>query len=506
MQGKLQDTSVGSLTPLNRIRVDTALSRFPIHRLAKRGDIHISFKTISETGEIDVLWDVSHNSRHGQPGPTAYKLDTLVINRRIDESPRPLPEVIKLGSLNAIIKELGNVSAGDNTKSVKAALHQNASTYITAKIRYKTKSGGEKWAEIGYTRYSVVFTGEVLPNGETADSVYIVLNASYRELLNQSEVRPLDYHYLLELPPGPQRLYELLSSKMYGALANRRPSARLVYSEYCLHAPQTRYFDRSTMQKQMYKVHLPHIKPEADGHGQINNYIQNVEYRPTKDRDGKQDWEILYTPGPRAYREYEAFARKTVTGEVRSTPLLSKPAQQALDLGVDSSPIAIMARLGISPAKAKSLLAKVDPGQDVMDQLEYVEYCVNYAQAGKIRNPAGFCINFIEDHTPVPADFITTRKRRAHAQELAVKESELLRMTELHAAYDEYADREVVRYIADLSLDEYERRIVAEIQEYKGRFKQMTTAQLRANAENALRVKLKHTVPPLKFEEFCRQQ
>jgi hypothetical protein len=149
---------------------------------------------------------VSYNSDFGQPGPLAYKVDTLVVNRRIDEAGRPLPEVLKLGSLTSICHDLGISDAGPNILDLKRAFYQNASAFITAKIRYKTKSGRERWGEIGYTRYSVIFTGEALPDGRAADGVYLLLNPSFRDLLNHVEVRPLDYDYLVALSPGAQRL------------------------------------------------------------------------------------------------------------------------------------------------------------------------------------------------------------------------------------------------------------------------------------------------------------
>jgi hypothetical protein len=280
------------LASINRIRVETALSRFPIHRIAKKGTVSIDLQRISNTGEADFRWEVTYNTKHGQPGPLAYKVDTLVVNRRIDEARRPIPEVIRLGSLSSICEELGLADSGGNIADVKRALHQNASAYITAKLRYKLKSGRERWGEIGYTRYSVIFTGEMLPNGQPADAVYILPNPSYRDLLNQVEVRPLDYDYLVELAPGPQRLYELLSFPMYGAMANGRSHAKLVYSEYCLYAPQTRYCIFDQVKKQMYKIHVPHRQ---------SGYIARTEYRQITDRQGNPDWEMLYMPGPRPF-------------------------------------------------------------------------------------------------------------------------------------------------------------------------------------------------------------
>ncbi len=50
------------LTAINRIRVETTLSRFPIHRLSKSGTAVIDLFP-------DVQWRVSHNTQYGQPGP-----------------------------------------------------------------------------------------------------------------------------------------------------------------------------------------------------------------------------------------------------------------------------------------------------------------------------------------------------------------------------------------------------------------------------------------------------
>src|SRR5262245_12127914 len=117
------------LSPLNAIRVETALSRYPAHRLAKKGGITIEIKEESRGGEVLLRWEVSHNSKYGQPGPLAYKIDTLIINRRIEEASRPIPKIIKLGSLREIIGGLG--SANHATEKVKKALRQNAGALIT---------------------------------------------------------------------------------------------------------------------------------------------------------------------------------------------------------------------------------------------------------------------------------------------------------------------------------------------------------------------------------------
>src|ERR1700742_1040362 len=96
----------GDLYPLNPIRVETAFSRYPVHRLAKRGNVRIEIEEHDETGDLRASGDVSYNSRFGQPGQLAYKIDTIIINRKIDEAGRPIPKVLKLGSLRDICREL----------------------------------------------------------------------------------------------------------------------------------------------------------------------------------------------------------------------------------------------------------------------------------------------------------------------------------------------------------------------------------------------------------------
>ncbi len=247
------------LIPQEIIRTETALSRFPIHRLSKQGEISIDIKVKDSKGELKTKWEVTHNSKYGQPTALAYKLDTLIINRRIEEAGKPIPKLIRLGSLSEICRELVKVDSGTNKNHIKKSLLQNASSFITAKFTYKTTEGTERNIEIGDTRYGIIFTGEKLPNGDKADATYIQLHDLYREILNSATTRPLDYEYLRELSPIAQRFYELLSYQMFGALKHRR-AAKMLYSEFCTYAPQTRFFDLEQVRPQMYRLHKPHLK------------------------------------------------------------------------------------------------------------------------------------------------------------------------------------------------------------------------------------------------------
>jgi hypothetical protein len=312
-----QEPESVELAPLNTIRTETVLSRFPIHRLAKRGEISIEIKETLPTGEVKTKWEVDYPKKLGQPGPCAFKVDTLIVNRRIDEAGRPVPKVVKLGSLHDICRELG-LSEGKSKNDVKRALRQNAGAFITARRSYRGVDGTEFTAEISDTRYGVIFTGEKFPDGRRADAVYILLHDSYRDVLNSAPTRPLDYDYLKELTPGAQRFYELLSYQIFAAIRNDRPRAKLLYSYYCTHAPQTRYDVYERVKKQMYKLHAPH---------KHSGYISAVEFRETTDGEGRPDWEMLYTPGRKARAEFRSSAKR-VARTIDVTPVRSLRQEQ----------------------------------------------------------------------------------------------------------------------------------------------------------------------------------
>ena len=52
-----------ALAPLDVIRVETVLSRYPIHRLAKQGRIAIELRETTKGGETTLQWEIGHHSK-----------------------------------------------------------------------------------------------------------------------------------------------------------------------------------------------------------------------------------------------------------------------------------------------------------------------------------------------------------------------------------------------------------------------------------------------------------
>ncbi len=434
------------LAALNVIRTETVLSRYPVHKLAKQGSVSIEIREENEDGELRTQWEVSHNSKYGQPGPLAYKLDTLIVNRRIEEEPRPIPKIIKLGSLREICEELG-ITEGENLNTIKKALRQNAFAGITAKLTYRASDGREQTLEADFTRYSVVFTGEKFPDGRSADAVYLILNDIFMQVINGARTRPLDYDYLKELPPGPQRFYELLSYQIFAALKHSRPRAKLVYSEYCTYAPQARYFDFDHVKKQMYKIHFSHKK---------SGYITNIEFEATTDRGDRPDWLMLYTPGPKARAEYRTFTRKGgVVLDIDPVPAAAaKPEPPRADVPPPLEPqprkpseleTALAAR-GVTPSTAAEL-TEAFPAEHVQARLEAFDWLVEKKDKRISQSPGGYLADSIRKGYSTPKGFepkadrtkrleaeqakqrlAAETKRRAEAAERAREEAEQARI------------------------------------------------------------------------------
>jgi hypothetical protein len=460
------------LSSIQIIRTETVLSKLPVHNLSKTGNFEILIHRRKPTGEVELHWSVSYNSKYGPPRQLAYKLDTLVVNRKIDEIGRPVPKVVKLGSLRDIAREL---DLGGDTNQIRKALRQNAFTAITAKLTYRTAAGEERRIEADFTRYSVIFAGEKLPDGTSADSVHLILNEPYWEVLNSAPIRPLNYEYLRELPPAAQRFYEIVSYRVYAALKYGQSEAKLAYSEFCTCSALQRYFDYDPFKKQMYKIHKRHLE---------SGYLERVYYQETQDADGQPDWNMIYVPGDRARREFEAFHQRRQSlgeGTVSDSPVLGE-----------------LLKRGISESQARRLTLSLKDGQPVQAQLEWGDVLVTRSR-GRIENPPGFYIYLVRENVMPPVEFVRS------PGEPQIEDDRV----EQRAAYNDYVQGQAAQYLQKrYGSEEYERLIEAKGREVKQQYRVAETwskEQLREVAEGLVRRQVAGEAPVMGFDEFCKK-
>lgn len=468
------------LEPLNVIRVETALSRYPVHRLAKQGTVSIEIREKSPDGEMLIQWEVSHNSRFGQPGPLAYKIDTLIVNRRIEEATRPIPKLVKLGSQAAIAEELG-IKSHDTVSTIKRALYQNASAFITAKFRYRLADGKSKELEAGFSRYSVVFTGEELPDGRRADAVYLVLNEVFMQVINGAQTRPLDYDYLKDLPPASQRLYELLSFHMYAALKYGRKESKLSYAEFCTYAPLTRFLKWDQVRPQMARIHRPHLK---------SGYIDGVKFEQTADRDGKPDWLMVYVPGPKARAEFRAFTKRggpRVLEVEQTSPTLMSPAKPT----ASSLEQELISR-GVTASTAAELVAEY-PEEQIAVQVEHFDW-LNKHQPKKVKgNPGGFLATAIRRSFIPSAKGFETKSERAKREDVEKAkfrlEAEAARRRQAERDREKAHEAQVRHYWSGLDLESQKKLEAQALDEASPEMRQnYETAKNRVMRDMSLRL------------------
>jgi hypothetical protein len=524
--GPTTDTTLmdlARLAPASIIRTETVLSKLPIHNLAKKGSIKIQIVRKGANGQVELSWRVSPSRDYGEPRQLAYKIDTLIVNRRIDEEGRPLPPMIALGSIRQICRDLG-INEGKGSNDVKRAILQNSSAFISAKLTYKGNDGVVRKLDTNFARYSVIFTGEKLPDGRSADGVYLIPTEPYREVLNNARVRPLNYDYLRKLPPTQQRFYEIVSYQIFATLKHRQDEAKMTYSEYCTYSAQERHLDRARVQKQMYKVHRPHL---------ASGYLKSVRYQETSDSEGKPDWLIYYVPGPKARAEYHTFSNagrlpETVIeagsapeGNSRPKMGLAKrrsvgPRQKSLRFETSTEEeaqcagepvLAELMRRGIGEGKARELLTGADP-KIIFDQLEWGDHQIRAADGG-IRNPPGFYIHLIEQKITPPEDFETSRRRQARQAAVAAESIVQRDRFEAEEAYHSYRADAVKDHIATcLQPEDMERFINLHIDRRRKEpwAKNLPPQTIREIAERDVHREIAENLSLLSFDAFREQR
>lgn len=488
--GMRVDGEADEAASISIIRRETVLSKFPIHNLAKQGQVNIQIVKRGDNKEVTLKWEVSSNARFGPPRALAYKLDTLYINKLIDEAGRPLPRFLCLGSLRDIAKELG---LGGDTNKLKNAFKQNASAFISAKIAYKGADGGERTLEADFNRYSVVFTGEKLPSGRRANAVYIFFTDPFWEVLNNAPIRPLNYEYLRTLKPSAQRCYEIISYWIYSAIKYGNEYAKLAYSDYCAFSAQPRYYDYEQVKKQMYKVHRPHI---------ASGYLAKVKFEENTDAEGKADWTMYYTPGPRARAEYGVFK-----GAAGSREPAGAVAASGESKGVNEDLVRALVARGVLEKVARAKLAGLPNDIFVADQIEYVDHIIESAGPGAFRNPPGFYVHMIfENNVFVPLWFETSRRRRLKEEDEGARRAAGREEEERLEAYKDYVRRAVEQQMAAMTEDsrrrllERKRRELVKSNAYMRDWDESSLADV---VHSAALNELQERMTFASFEEFC---
>jgi hypothetical protein len=258
-------------------------------------------------------------------------------------------------------------------------------------------------------------------------------------------------------------------------LSNGRPCARLRYSDFCLFAPVTRYY----------------------GYDPVK-----VQLEETVDAHGKPDWEMLYTPGPKALMEYKAFtSRSRLLPPAGMAPkaITISPAQQEelpLTAAADSPLFLELTRRGISPKKARELLAHLSPARkSTTSSNTWIRWC-RRTRAASSKTPRA---------STSTTSGKTSRPRRNSGA--AANAASAARHAQLALDYDDYRRQETQRYIDAMPFGDYQQLYEQFLHSNRIAFKLMTPEQLHDITERTVQAELRDSgkIPFLSFESFCQK-
>ena len=246
---------------------------------------------------IEATWRVTPHPACGRPGPFAHRVHRAV-EQLITEKGLPVENPIAF-SIHDLCRRMGAHAGGTEYRKVRAALVAIRGTQIESRGAFYAKSLSRYIDQVFSLYERIVFAGERLPDGSTAERNLLYLGTWYLESLNNLYVKPLDYRYYLRLhTPIARRLYELLGVKFYGVADRPTPLIRYRYSTLCRLLPVKRHHYRSRMHQQLGPAHEELVR---------GGFLEPPRDVPVRH---DADWYLIYRPGPRAFAEIEATKRR----------------------------------------------------------------------------------------------------------------------------------------------------------------------------------------------------
>lgn len=413
----------GLVTSIRRLRAEANLVRFPFFDLsreshrAKRDVLEVRETKRGDDGlRIETVWTVERSVKSVFPGELARRLHREVVERTISELPRPVKNPICLGSFRDICAKLHIKIGGTAAKRIQSAFLSIVSATIHSKSTFFLKASKRYLQESFHLYEGVAFAGKPLPDGRTADAVYVTLAAWYIDNINANYVAPLDFEYLRKLRGSvASRMYELLHHWFFVAFRTTHAVVERRYSTICAYFPLARQDTLWKAKKQLRDAHKQH-------HG--NGYLDCLpEWRAIQGT--KDDWTIIYTPGQKARDEYRRnHSRRDQEGVAPDE--LPAGSQPLLPLRIASEPCPDELRrdlarelevLGISHGVAIDLVKNHEPPY-LQRKIEAFQWMMAKPEH-PFSNPAGYLRESIEKDYASPSGFISREERTQKAAEEA---------------------------------------------------------------------------------------
>ncbi|MBC7288666.1 MAG: replication initiator protein A, partial [Armatimonadetes bacterium] len=409
------EPEASELSDLDLVRCEVNLLVFPFFALTRK-TLHRKLRTefratVQRGGEsVEIAWTVSADPEYGYPGlfdREVHRTVEQIITEMLQafgrvENPIPLGSLYSFCERMGLTKEAGRQGYGGwQYREIRRALERIATATIKSEGTFYHK-GERRWvAQVFHLYDAVVFRGETLRDGTTADTNYVYLGDLYLQSINSLYVKPIDFNYQRSLRPIAARLYEILGVKFYGL--RNKPDAPVCfrYSTLAQLLPVTLCRYLADARKQLNPSHEELVD---------TGFLRKYEWQDSKDVG---EWLLYYWPGERAQTEIAKASKRCRLGrtEMSALPELEAPSElasrQSAGAGggrpqADDELVRMLVEKKVSEAVARELVAS-RPGELIRRWAEAVDYA-------RARDKGAFLARAIREGWELPEEYVRAKE------------------------------------------------------------------------------------------------
>lgn len=420
-------------TKVEVVRVEKNLNTIGFFTPSSKKLLGISSKNVkiqirSSTGQrVDAQATIFPSAEFGLP--TTADQDKYFAFQKLIERLRGADGIIRNPvrfTSASMLDILGMTQGGKNYQEISVWLRRMTFTGIESE-GVVFLAGKKKYArDMFHVFQRSVAVGEVLEDGTVAQENYVWLSEWQLDNLNNRHTLPINYdvYRTLQLHIG-KALLPLLQLWFY---ASREQYTEKRYTQLCSLLGIQHYQAVSRIRQQ--------IGPSLDElHRQ--KFLSNWEIGETADG---MDYKLRLWAG-------SAF--------VSSSDLRQSASPKRLLLADQNEVVKALVDRGVREDKARNLLLNLPDDQLAMDQIEWAdaEILRKAKTSAAIQNTAGFLIYVLQANHPVPASFMTTRRRRL--MDAAREQAEKERAIEAQREIEQYEWKERYEEFLTQSTDAY---------------------------------------------------
>jgi len=294
----------------------------------------------------------------------------------------------------SLLRVLGQCDSGENYEALNSWGQRMADTTITSEqVIYSSIRKQYMNKTVHVFRSFTRLGSSNLNNSDKVDTFEVELEDWLLENLNESFVVPEDFNMYRKLVrPTAKGIFVYLYLWFY---ASQGKEVEKDYADLCA-LLNVRTYDHVSKIRETMGLSLTDLVDIG--------YLKSWDIKPMSSKAG---YKLVLTPG-RAMNEVLVLTQRKQLAFVAEhcVPPLSSSQELAKTALVEQ---------GVSPSKATELARRHNP-EALLDRVDYVATQMKADPKGKIKNPAGYLISFLEGEQKIPVSF-QTRRQVAESEE-----------------------------------------------------------------------------------------